>query len=184
MNKISEREVCQKTFLNKKSLYWWLSILLILVLFSLTAVITWGYGFKGFLYIEYKNKTDIYYKQIVLNVEQKDSCSGIEKETNNFKSQCINMKEEIINYYDSQAGNDLVIKYISIYTIESISSKNHMIFSVTNTFFEDIRYKNEEDKSEALMKTIFFIYSKEDNEWKLDDLLFKNKHIEKIGDYQ
>ncbi|WP_342259147.1 hypothetical protein [Spiroplasma endosymbiont of Dioctria linearis] len=74
--------------------------------------------------------------------------------------------------------------YLNIYKIESLASSNYIIFSVTNTYFNDIRNKENENNEDLLMNSTFFVYKKENKKWYLEDLLFQYKDIEKLGEYK
>ncbi|ALD66501.1 hypothetical protein [Spiroplasma cantharicola] len=184
MEKISEKEVSQKTFLNGKPWYWWARIVLILLSIILFIILIWGFAFKGFLYVEYKNKTIKYYNQIVLQEENDKVCKELDYTSEKFVNRCNEFVKQRNSYYDYQKDNKVIIKYINIYEIESLSSKSFIIFSVTNNYFEDIRYKDGDNQDDSLMSSIFFIYRKDSKNWYLEDLLFQFKDIEKLGDYK
>ncbi len=78
----------------------------------------------------------------------------------------------------------VMMLYLNIYKIESLASSNYIIFSVTNTYFNDIRNKENENNEDLLMNSTFFVYKKENKKWYLEDLLFQYKDIEKLGEYK
>ncbi len=184
MKKINEREVSQKNYLNGKSRSWWVKFILVILSILLFIILMWGFAFKGFLYIEYKNKTSKYYNEIVIQEGNEKVCKALDKASEKFIYRCEEFREKRNIYYDYQKANDVVIKYLNIYQIESLASSNYIIFSVTNTYFNDIRSKENENNEDLLMNSIFFVYKKENKKWYLEDLLFEYKDIEKLGEYK
>ncbi|WP_339033362.1 hypothetical protein [Spiroplasma endosymbiont of Cantharis rufa] len=184
MKKINEREVSQKNYLNGKSWSWWIKLILVILSILVFIILIWGFAFKGFLYIEYKNKTKKYYSQIVIQENNEEVCNQLDRTSEKFIYRCEEFREKRNVYYDYQKENDVVIKYLNIYQIESLASKSYIIFSLTNTYFNDIRIEENENNEDLLMSSIFFVYKKENQRWYLEDLLFQYKDIEKLGEYK
>ncbi|WP_342259146.1 hypothetical protein [Spiroplasma endosymbiont of Dioctria linearis] len=112
MKKINEREVSQKNYLNGKPWRWWIKLILIILSILLFIILIWGFAFKGFLYIEYKNKTIKYYNQIVIQENNEEVCKELDNASEKFISRCKEFREKRNVYYDYQKGNDVIFKYI------------------------------------------------------------------------
>jgi len=160
MEKINERTVAKVNYLNgnwkKKGPI--LFLIVVLIVFSIVSI--WGWGFKGFLYLEMKKRTTEIYNNLVI-YQNKDFAVNANEET---KKIIDNVQKDLTNYYETEGH----YVFTNLYEIETIKSSKKMIYAVTQKVnFID---KRTESNGDRISQTTYFIYNIDDK--KLVDLLF------------
>ncbi|AVN63678.1 hypothetical protein CG006_01625 [Mesoplasma florum] len=174
MEKINEKEVAKKNYLNNKPIKNKIIIILILLILILSGFLTWAYGFNGFLYMKYKNQTIEYYNNIVL---KKDNDEWINSNlTESEQKIVIEFKTDLNKWYETNPNN----KYTGFYTLENIYTPNKIIFSITEKYWKPVETENETD----FLPSIFFVYDKKDKTRKLEDLIYQNNDLERLEEYK
>jgi len=172
MEKINEKTVAKVNYLNGNWKKRGPIIFLVVILIAFSIVSIWGWGFKGFLYLEMKKRTSEIYNNLIV-YQNKNFAVDTNEETQKIID---TVKEDLTTYYE------IADHYIftNLYEIETIKSSKKMIYAVTQKVnFVDKRTENNGDR---INPTTYFIYNINDK--KLVDLLFWFRDYNRLEGYK
>lgn len=173
MEQINDRSVAQRTYIGRKTWKFWTIIFSVVTLVITISVLTWGYGFNGFLYIEMKKITINHYRNVVFKLNGDFEMSNT---TTEVKSSVKEIQRDVISYYNEENH----FEFVDSYNVESVKSSKNIIFAVSQQkgYFKDTR----PDNTNKILSTTIFVY--EINSKMLIDIIFHINDLVRMEDYK